>query len=203
MSSRCSVDPCSYGQDAAETRLEKKRGQEKEETEVPCGSSRPAGSLRKEGPGREQTLLPQTQTWKERQTFSQSSVNQESQSGGPCIMAQPVQRSKLKDLSGRQIEEPRGPGPFYFFGGTNGAKIVSNYCESRGWKRIYNKDREDFNLKWCETKSPAQYSNFREGRQLMYQIPNNKVLTTKIGLLSSLQQYERVSSRVSHGQALR
>ncbi|XP_035760041.1 protein polyglycylase TTLL10-like, partial [Neolamprologus brichardi] len=203
MSSKCSVDPCSYGQDAAETRLEKKRGQEKEETEVPCGSSRPAGSLRKEGPGRGQTLPPQTQTWKERQTSSQSSVTQESQSGGPCIMAQPVQRSKLKDLSGRQIEEPRGPGPFYFFGGTNGAKIVSNYCESRGWKRIYNKDREDFNLKWCETKSPAQYSNFREGRQLMYQIPNNKVLTTKIGLLSSLQQYERVSSRVSHGQALR
>uniref|UniRef100_A0A3Q0RZZ6 Tubulin tyrosine ligase like 10 n=1 Tax=Amphilophus citrinellus TaxID=61819 RepID=A0A3Q0RZZ6_AMPCI len=103
----------------------------------------------------------------------------------------------------RQIEEPRGPGPFYYFGGTNGAKIVSNYCESRGWKRIYNKDRKDFNLKWCETKSPAQYSNFREGKQLMYQIPNNKVLTTKIGLLSSLRQYEQVSSRVCHVQGLR
>ncbi|CAI5646846.1 protein polyglycylase TTLL10 isoform X2 [Oreochromis niloticus] len=122
MSSKCSVDPCSYGQDAAETRLEKKRGQEKEETEVPCGNSRPAGSLRKQGPGREQTLPPETQTWKEGQTFSHSPVDQESQSGG---------------------------------------------------------------------------------KQLMYQIPNNKVLTTKIGLLSSLQQYERVSSRVSHGQALR
>lgn len=40
---------------------------------------------------------------------------------------------------------------------------VSSYCESRGWKRIYNKHREDFKLKWCETKSPANYRNFREG----------------------------------------
>lgn len=40
---------------------------------------------------------------------------------------------------------------------------VSRYCESRGWKRIYNKHREDFKLKWCETKSPANYCHFREG----------------------------------------
>uniref|UniRef100_A0A3Q3J0U8 Tubulin tyrosine ligase-like family, member 10 n=1 Tax=Monopterus albus TaxID=43700 RepID=A0A3Q3J0U8_MONAL len=95
----------------------------------------------------------------------------------------------------RQAEEPQGPGPFYFFGGANGAEIVSSYCESRGWKRIYNKHREDFKLKWCETKTPANYCNFREGKQLVYQIPNNSVLTTKIGLLSSLREYERVSSK--------
>ncbi|KAI4823982.1 hypothetical protein KUCAC02_012534 [Chaenocephalus aceratus] len=103
----------------------------------------------------------------------------------------------------RQVEEPRGPGPFYFIGGANGADIVSRYCESKGWKRIYNKQREDFKLKWCETKSQANYSNFREGEQLVYQIPNNKVLTTKIGLLSSLREYERVSSKVKHGAGLR
>ncbi|XP_033942077.1 protein polyglycylase TTLL10 isoform X4 [Pseudochaenichthys georgianus] len=103
----------------------------------------------------------------------------------------------------RQVEEPRGPGPFYFIGGANGADIVSRYCESRGWKRIYNKQREDFKLKWCETKSQVNYSNFREGEQLVYQIPNNKVLTTKIGLLSSLREYERVSSKVKHGAGLR
>lgn len=40
---------------------------------------------------------------------------------------------------------------------------VSSYCESRGWKRIYNKNRDDFKLKWCETKSAANYGNFREG----------------------------------------
>lgn len=40
---------------------------------------------------------------------------------------------------------------------------VSSYCESRGWKRIYNKHRDDFKLKWCEIKSAANYCNFREG----------------------------------------
>ncbi|XP_057684366.1 protein polyglycylase TTLL10 [Corythoichthys intestinalis] len=104
---------------------------------------------------------------------------------------------------GQHVKEPRGSGPFFYFGGANGAEIVSAYCEKRGWKRIFNKHREDFKLKWCETKSPRTYLNFREGKQLVYQIPNNKVLTTKIGLLSSLREYERVSSKVNHGRALR
>ncbi|KAM9342382.1 protein polyglycylase TTLL10 [Pholidichthys leucotaenia] len=121
-------------------------------------------------------------------------------------------KSKSKSLSifsypdrevRRQQEEPRGRGPFFFFGGANGVEIVSNYCESRGWRRIYNDHREDFRLKWCETKSPANYCNFREGKQLIYQIPNNSVLTTKIGLLRSLREYERVSSRFNTGQGLR
>lgn len=33
------------------------------------------------------------------------------------------------------------------------------------------------------------------GEQLLYQIPNNKVLTTKIGLLSALREYSRVVSK--------
>ncbi|XP_062314172.1 protein polyglycylase TTLL10 [Osmerus eperlanus] len=103
----------------------------------------------------------------------------------------------------RRVEEPRGHGPFYFFGGANGAAIVTSYCESKGWQRISDKHREDFKLKWCETKSVATYYNFREGEQLIYQIPNNKVLTTKIGLLNSLREYDRVSSKVNHGRGLR
>ncbi|KAM6924915.1 protein polyglycylase TTLL10 [Xenentodon cancila] len=82
-------------------------------------------------------------------------------------------------------------------------EIETNYCESRGWRRIYNQQRQDFRLKWCEIKSSANYSSFREGEQLVYQIPNNTVLTTKIGLLSSLREYERVSSKVKHGRASR
>uniref|UniRef100_A0A8C9RAJ6 Tubulin tyrosine ligase like 10 n=1 Tax=Scleropages formosus TaxID=113540 RepID=A0A8C9RAJ6_SCLFO len=56
-----------------------------------------------------------------------------------------------------------------------------------------NATREDYTLKWCETKSVLTYYNFREGEQLLYQIPNNKVLTTKIGLLNSLRDYEKAS----------
>lgn len=34
------------------------------------------------------------------------------------------------------------------------------------------------------------------GEQLLYQIPNNKLLTTKIGLLSALREYSRVVSKI-------
>uniref|UniRef100_A0A3Q2ZQ29 Tubulin tyrosine ligase like 10 n=1 Tax=Kryptolebias marmoratus TaxID=37003 RepID=A0A3Q2ZQ29_KRYMA len=115
-------------------------------------------------------------------------------------------------------EEPGTGQPLYFVLQTNkhtlpGQNIfisftlwffrVSSYCESKGWRRIYNKDREDFRLKWCETKSSTIYSHFREGKQLLYQIPNNNVLTSKIGLLSSLREYERVSSKVKLSQGHR
>uniref|UniRef100_A0A673MA12 Protein polyglycylase TTLL10-like n=1 Tax=Sinocyclocheilus rhinocerous TaxID=307959 RepID=A0A673MA12_9TELE len=95
----------------------------------------------------------------------------------------------------KRPEDPRGPGPFFYFGGSNGASIVVSYCESRGWQRICDKTRTDYKLKWCETKSPAAYYSFKAGGQLIYQIPNNKVLTTKIGLLNSLREYDRVSSK--------
>ncbi|XP_076597811.1 protein polyglycylase TTLL10 [Chaetodon auriga] len=165
--------------------------------------------------GPEPVQRVETQTQERRGRFSHMTVDQESWDrgsvSGACLVERYLQRSFPRGLSTcypdrhreRQVEEPRGPGPFYFFGGANGAEIVKSYCESRGWKRIYNKHREDFKLKWCETKSPATYSNFREGEQLVYQIPNNKVLTTKIGLLSSLREHERVTSKVKHGGELR
>ncbi|KAM9351234.1 protein polyglycylase TTLL10 [Symphorus nematophorus] len=162
----------------------------------------------------EQVQREETQTQDKRQRFSHMTVNQESRDRGTGarLVERYLRRSFPRGLSTcsypdrdreRQAEEPRGPGPFYFFGGANGAEIVSNYCESRGWKRIYNKHRDDFKLKWCETKSSVNYCNFREGSQLVYQLPNNKVLTTKIGLLSSLREYERVCSKVNHGRGLR
>lgn len=40
---------------------------------------------------------------------------------------------------------------------------VGSYCERKGWRRIYNKQRDDVKLMWCETKSAANYWNFREG----------------------------------------
>ncbi|KAI5612254.1 inactive polyglycylase TTLL10 [Silurus asotus] len=100
-------------------------------------------------------------------------------------------------------EEPRGPGPFFYFGGGNGSSIVVPYCESKGWQRIYDKNRLDYRLKWCELKSSRTYYQFREGEQLVYQIPNNRVLTTKIGLLNSLREYERVSCKINHGKGQR
>ncbi|CAG6021134.1 unnamed protein product [Menidia menidia] len=163
-----------------ENGLERQRGKEKEKEgtkEDLCGNNPPAGSQKQEGPGTEQPLSPDCKS--------------------------PSLRSKRGGLTGKivkQVEEPQGRGPFFFVGGANGAEIVTSYCQSKGWQRIYDKHRVDFKLKWCETKSSATYNNFREGEQLVYQIPNNKVLTTKIGLLNSLREYERVGSKIKHGK---
>ncbi|XP_032376306.1 protein polyglycylase TTLL10 isoform X2 [Etheostoma spectabile] len=225
MSSEFWVEPYREGQ------ADEQQGEEatKKEVEVPFGDNQPLGILRQEEPG-EEPLSPylsvmqevtsegglvqvqREKTQKKRERFPHMTVKQESRDrgSGAGLVERFFRKSVPRALStcsypdrNRQVEEPRGPGPFYFVGGANGAELVSGYFDSRGWKRIYNKQREDFKLKWCETKSPANYWNFRAGEQLVYQIPNNKVLTTKIGLLSSLREYERVSSKVHHGRGLR
>ncbi|XP_029395806.1 inactive polyglycylase TTLL10 isoform X3 [Mus pahari] len=86
-------------------------------------------------------------------------------------------------------------GPFFYIGGTNGASIISNYCESKGWQRTQDSHCEDYKLKWCEIKCRDNYCNFREGQQLLFQLPNNKLLTTKIGLLSALREHARTLSK--------
>ncbi|XP_073513079.1 inactive polyglycylase TTLL10 isoform X2 [Phyllobates terribilis] len=112
-------------------------------------------------------------------------------------------QQKPSHLPEKRPEEPRGPGTFFYFGGGNGAQLVSAYCLSKGWQRIYDNKRDDYKLKWCETKSSAIYHAFREGEQLLYQIPNNKVLTTKIGLLNSLREYERVMQKINKSRVLK
>ncbi|XP_043342067.1 LOW QUALITY PROTEIN: inactive polyglycylase TTLL10 [Cervus canadensis] len=100
-------------------------------------------------------------------------------------------------LEGEKQPPSTGQGPFFYIGGTNGASIISSYCKSKGWRRIQDNRREDYKLKWCEVKCRDTYCNFREGKQLLYQLPNNKLLTTKIGLLSALREHSRVLSKTS------
>ncbi|XP_078467394.1 inactive polyglycylase TTLL10 [Lampetra planeri] len=95
-----------------------------------------------------------------------------------------------------RLGETRSSGPFFYIGGNNGAALVSEYCLRRGWERTSDRTREDYRLKWCELKSRSAYTAFREGQQLLYQIQNNKVLTSKIGLLCSLRDYERIISKL-------
>ncbi|XP_072587034.1 inactive polyglycylase TTLL10 isoform X9 [Vulpes vulpes] len=99
-------------------------------------------------------------------------------------------------LEGEKQPHSTGQGPYFYIGGTNGASIISSYCKSKGWHRIQDSRREDYKLKWCEVKCRDNYYSFREGEQLLYQIPNNKLLTTKIGLLSALREYSRVVNKI-------
>nr|XP_008529872.1 PREDICTED: inactive polyglycylase TTLL10 [Equus przewalskii] len=100
-------------------------------------------------------------------------------------------------LEGEKRPPSPGQGPFFYIGGTNGASIISSYCKSKGWQRTQDSRREDYKLKWCEVKSRDTYCSFREGEQLLYQLPNNRLLTTKIGLLSALREYSRVLSKTN------
>ncbi|KAM9445885.1 protein polyglycylase TTLL10 isoform 2-T2 [Clarias gariepinus] len=114
-----------------------------------------------------------------------------------------VQTHNPQRNSKQSPEKPPRLGPFFYFGGRNGASIVVPYCERKGWKRICDQTRLDYKLKWCEMRSSNTYYHFREGEQMVYQIPNNRVLTTKIGLLNSLREYDRVSSKINHGRGQR
>ncbi|XP_073937729.1 inactive polyglycylase TTLL10 isoform X3 [Castor canadensis] len=98
-------------------------------------------------------------------------------------------------LEGDKQSPSTGQGPFFYIGGTNGASIISSYCESKGWQRTQDNRREDYKLKWCEIKCKESYINFREGQQLLFQLPNNKLLTTKIGLLSALREHARIVNK--------
>ncbi|XP_069320738.1 inactive polyglycylase TTLL10 [Eulemur rufifrons] len=105
-------------------------------------------------------------------------------------------------LEGLLLEEPKQPpgagqGPLFYIGGTNGAAIISSYCKNKGWQRTQDSHCEDYKLKWCEVKCRDSYCSFREGQQLLFQLPNNKLLTTKIGLLCALREYSRVVSKVN------
>ncbi|XP_061869253.1 inactive polyglycylase TTLL10 [Colius striatus] len=91
---------------------------------------------------------------------------------------------------------PRGPGPYFYISGSNGADLVSIYCRSRGWQRIYDNSREDYALKWCGIKCQETYYHFKEGEQLLYQIPNNRILTSKIGLLCCLREQQQMMKRI-------
>ncbi|XP_047382496.1 inactive polyglycylase TTLL10 isoform X2 [Sciurus carolinensis] len=86
-------------------------------------------------------------------------------------------------LEGDKQTPSTGQGPFFYIGGTNGASIISAYCRSKGWQRTQDSRREDYKLKWCQ--------------QLLFQLPNNKLLTTKIGLLSALREHARALSKVN------
>ncbi|CAG5136059.1 unnamed protein product, partial [Candidula unifasciata] len=83
--------------------------------------------------------------------------------------------------------------PVFFVGGGNGVALVEGPLLSLGWKRTTDKQDEKFKLKWAEGRNSINYNTFREGEQLVNHIPNSKLLTNKLGLLCSLQEYERVT----------
>ncbi|XP_038629242.1 protein polyglycylase TTLL10 isoform X2 [Scyliorhinus canicula] len=110
-----------------------------------------------------------------------------------------IDNTNARPIKHRKSDELRDYGPFYYAGGTNGTDLIINYCENKGWKRIFDNNREDYIFKWSEYRVLSNYQNFRSGRQILNQIPNNRILTSKAGLCSSLKEYERIAIKYSKG----
>lgn len=88
---------------------------------------------------------------------------------------------------------PSNMTPTFYVGGGNGTALVEGPLLAMGWKKITDKYDDRYRLKWVECKSKINYNSFKEGDQIVNHIPNCKLLTNKMGLLCSLQEYERVT----------
>ena len=93
--------------------------------------------------------------------------------------------------------------PTFIVSGNNGATIVEEYLTEMGWQKSDDPRSENYKLKWVECKSRVDYNKFKSGEQLVNRIPNNSVLTNKLGLLSSLQAYERICWGMINGPKMR
>ncbi len=79
---------------------------------------------------------------------------------------------------------------YFYVNQSNGYKIVTDALEKRGYTRLpfeYS-FRTTFDLKWVEGRSAINYAAHKPG-QLVNHLPNNDVMTNKIGLLTTLQNH--------------
>ncbi|OAF68983.1 Tubulin--tyrosine ligase-like protein 10 [Intoshia linei] len=90
--------------------------------------------------------------------------------------------------------------PLFFISGRNGSNIIGEELLKLGWKRLLDKDSNNFRLKWVETKNQIKWINLKEGQQLVNHIPNSHLLTNKLGLINTLKHYDRIHDALfQHG----
>ena len=81
-----------------------------------------------------------------------------------------------------------GPPNTYYVAKSNGWRLVKAAMDKKGWQQLPFEYQfsSRFGLKWVERRSQIDYRSHQSG-QLVCHIPNNEIITTKIGLLSSLR----------------
>lgn len=77
----------------------------------------------------------------------------------------------------------------YYVGQSNGWKMVKDSLDRRGWQQLPFEYQfsSRFGLKWVERRSQIDFRAHVPG-QLVCHIPNNDILTTKVGLLSCFRE---------------
>ena len=79
----------------------------------------------------------------------------------------------------------------------NGGWMIQEYLENKeNWARVENRQEaidnwDQLTLFFAQCKFKSIQNNLEPEKQLIYQIPNNSILTNKIGLLSSLRSYDK------------
>ncbi|XP_038062248.1 probable beta-tubulin polyglutamylase [Patiria miniata] len=114
----------------------------------------------------------------------------------------------LPDQGPKSVTSPRSGvareiGPAFYIGGANGVALVEGPLLAKGWRRIHDRTSENYKLKWVELKSHINYHSFKAGEQLVNRIPNTGYLATKVGLLETLREYERINQRMQRGRSSR
>lgn len=76
----------------------------------------------------------------------------------------------------------------YYVGKSNGWKLVKAAMDRRGWTQLPfdYQFTSRFGLKWVERRSQIDY-RAHQPAQLVCHIPNNDIITTKLGLLTALK----------------
>eukprot|EP01039_Chlorochromonas_danica_P001411 gene1411-1534_t len=76
----------------------------------------------------------------------------------------------------------------YYVGKSNGWRLVKAAMDRRGWTQLPfdYQFTSRFGLKWVERRSQIDYRAHQPG-QLVCHIPNNDIITTKLGLLTALR----------------
>eukprot|EP01038_Epipyxis_sp_PR26KG_P012981 gene12981-17406_t len=85
--------------------------------------------------------------------------------------------------------------PFtYYVSKSNGWRLVKAALDKRGWQQLPFEYQfsSRFSLKWVERRSQIDYRSHTVG-QLVCHIPNNDIISTKVGLLSTLREFYSVS----------
>uniref|UniRef100_A0A1I8J0L8 Tubulin--tyrosine ligase-like protein 9 n=1 Tax=Macrostomum lignano TaxID=282301 RepID=A0A1I8J0L8_9PLAT len=112
----------------------------------------------------------------------------------------PVGPKKRADGDAKASKKSDPKQSVYLAQGHNGQALVEAAMSRLGWTKTTDKTSDDWKLSWTETKGMVNYGNFREGRQLVNHIPNCELICNKLGLLTSLREFERVSVSMSSRQ---